>query len=60
MSAPCPKCENTRDNVTVNYCTICDKQHIDVLCAKCGNRYHHELPPPKQNESPDETKRISE
>lgn len=55
----CPKCGNIRDNVTINYCTICNVSHIDKLCGACELRWSIELPPPKQNEA-NETKRIAE
>jgi len=39
----CPKCGNDRENKTLNFCTICDKPHVDMVCSKCNNRFSHEI-----------------
>lgn len=46
----CPQCGNTRDNVNINLCTICDEHHIDVQCARCGHRWHRPMGPQATNE----------
>jgi transcription elongation factor Elf1 len=39
----CPHCNNEKNNHVLNYCTICETPHQDVLCGECGKRFSHEI-----------------
>lgn len=40
----CPKCNNNAaDNRQLNFCTVCDAPHADIVCGKCGNRWNYPI-----------------